>query len=198
VTSETALPERRVPWTLLLLILAFLGPLVAAWLLMGQTDVWRPPSSNYGTLLEPLLPLSVYAPDLPPELEPETLTGQWTLLLIVPRPQSDDSVRLLHDVHQLHVALGKHADRLQRVVVSDAAIAATDTGAERDPYLHRVVTSESGLARLHARLPGVPGATHDLFLVDPLGNLIMRYPVPVGQRGVLDDLRRLMRTSQIG
>jgi hypothetical protein len=43
------------------------------------------------------------------------------------------------------------------------------------------------------------GAIGDwVYLLDPLGNLLMRYPVTVNPRGILKDLRRLLRLSEIG
>ena len=198
MTSDSVVKQRRMPWALVLLGLVFLGPLVAAWLLFGQADVWRPQSSHYGTLVEPLLLPGDYAPDLPTELAPETLRGQWILLVLVPRPHTDDTARLLHGLHQLHVALGKHADRMQRIVVTDGELPAMEMAMAQDPRQRVVETTPPGLARLLARLPGASGSTRGLFLIDPLGNLMMRYPVPPASRGLLDDLRRLMRTSRIG
>jgi len=198
MTSDSVAKPRRTPWALVLLGLVFLGPLVAAWLLFGQTDVWRPQSSHYGTLVVPLLLPEDYAPDLPTELAPETLRGQWTLLALIPRPHADDTAQLLHGLHQLHVALGKHADRMQRIVVTDGGLPVMEMPAAQDPRLRVVETSPPGLARLRASLPGAPGSMRELFLIDPLGNLMMRYPVPPASRGLLDDLRRLMRTSRIG
>jgi len=195
MTSDSEAAQRRIPWALLLLILMFVGPLVGAVWLFGQTDVWRPQSSHYGILVEPVLPLRDYTTELPEELAPEILRGRWSLLLIWPQPYPEESAQLLHDLHQLHVAVGKHADRLQRVVVTDGALPVMAVAAEQDPHLRVIRATRSGLTRLQARLPG---ATRGLFLVDPLGNLMLRYPVPPALRGVLDDLRRLLRTSRIG
>ncbi|MEZ5600135.1 MAG: hypothetical protein R3F36_03615 [Candidatus Competibacteraceae bacterium] len=46
---------------------------------------------------------------------------------------------------------------------------------------------------------GQPGPSGDwVYLLDPLGNLLMRYPVTVNPSGILKDLRRLLRLSEIG
>jgi len=37
-----------------------------------------------------------------------------------------------------------------------------------------------------------------IYLVDPLGNLLMRYPTTVKPGGMLKDLKRLLRLSKIG
>ncbi|HEY5718767.1 MAG TPA: hypothetical protein VIX81_01885 [Gammaproteobacteria bacterium] len=197
MTTETHSGGRRVPWPLVVLGVVFLGPLVGAWLLFGNVDAWRPPSSHYGTLVEPALPPGSYGDALPVALTPGLLRGHWTLLLVVRGPHDQQLARLLHDLHQLHAALGKHRDRVRRVALSELALPAA-TPAGGDMYAERIVVTAAAIGRLQARLPGEPGAPRALYLVDPLGNVMMHYPLPVVPRGVLDDLRRLLRSSRLG
>ena len=37
-----------------------------------------------------------------------------------------------------------------------------------------------------------------LYLIDPLGNWMMVYPGPSEYKGILKDIKRLLRVSQIG
>jgi hypothetical protein len=194
---ETA-GRRRAPWPLLVLLLVFVGPLAGAWLLFDRVDVWRPPSDHYGTLVVPARPLEEYAAALPAALAPEALRGHWTLLLLAPAPHDAAGARLVHDLRQLHVALGKHSDRVRRLVVTDGGAAAPVATPQQDPYLEVVVADRDALARLGARLAGTADTGRALYLVDPLGNLMMRYPLPAAPQGVLADLRRLLRSSRLG
>jgi len=194
---ETA-GRRRPPWPLLVLLLVFVGPLVGAWLLFDRVDVWRPPSDHYGSLVEPLRPLDDYAAVLPATLASETLRGHWTLLLLAPSPHDAAAARLVHDLRQLHVALGKHSDRVRRLVVTDGGAAAPVATPQQDPYLQVVMADRDALARLGQHLAGSADAGRALYLVDPLGNLMMSYPLPAAPQGVLADLRRLLRTSRLG
>jgi len=41
-------------------------------------------------------------------------------------------------------------------------------------------------------------AAGDVYLVDPLGNLMMHFPKQTGMQGMQEDLKRLLRVSRIG
>jgi len=43
-----------------------------------------------------------------------------------------------------------------------------------------------------------PDAAGRSYLVDPLGNLMMSYPADAAPKGMLKDLKRLLRLSHIG
>ena len=47
-------------------------------------------------------------------------------------------------------------------------------------------------------LPGVPGPPRNIFLIDPLGNIVLRYPADPDIRRMAKDLERLLRASRIG
>jgi hypothetical protein len=52
-------------------------------------------------------------------------------------------------------------------------------------------------AELAERLP--PGEhTHDLFVVDPLQNIVLRFDARENPKGLLDDLKKLLKLSHIG
>ena len=53
------------------------------------------------------------------------------------------------------------------------------------------------LARAGQAFPA-PGRAHSLFVVDPLGNLVMSYDARTDPRGLLIDLQKLLRLSHIG
>ena len=57
-------------------------------------------------------------------------------------------------------------------------------------------TSEDG-QRVLREFPAADRA-NTLFVVDPLGNLMMRYDARQNPRGLLEDLKKLLRLSQIG
>ncbi len=53
-------------------------------------------------------------------------------------------------------------------------------------------------ARCSDALPARRSRQHTLFIVDPLGNLVMRFDVRTDPRGLLDDLKKLLKLSHIG
>jgi hypothetical protein len=72
--------------------------------------------------------------------------------------------------------------------------------ARIDPELVVATASAESLARIREELaPGAGEAARDsVYLVDPLGNLMMRYPEGADGKRMLKDLRRLLKVSQIG
>ena len=55
---------------------------------------------------------------------------------------------------------------------------------------------ESSWFQSAIQVPVVSGGS--VWLVDPLGNLILRYPPGYQSRGLLEDLKRLLKLSKIG
>lgn len=92
----------------------------------------------------------------------------------------------LFELRQLHVLLNRDADRVRRALLTDTATRMDGAAlAERFPRLEAL---SGNLGRLE---PGV-------YVVDPIGNLVFRYPLANPGDAVLDDLKRLLKVSQIG
>ena len=164
--------------TPLLLILAlFLLPIATAgglyWL------QWRPTqTANYGELLQPPQPLPA-----------GTLRGQWLLLLLGSAPCDAACRQQLQAMRQIQVALNKDMGRLRRLWVGPADAASRAELVHDYPDL--ILATPHGNA-----LPA--SATPRLYLIDPLGNLILRYPAPAEAQGVRRDLERLLKYSWVG
>jgi hypothetical protein len=98
---------------------------------------------------------------------------------------------MLYATRQARTMQGKDLDRIVRiwVVVGDAMPA---------PAL---VTQQPGLIVVHAAesaLDALPGGRSALYVIDPLGNLVLRYPEDPDIRGIANDLGRLLKASRIG
>lgn len=192
--------ERRVRCgriKLLLVLLACALPVIASYF---TYYVIRPQArSNYGTLIEPTRSL----PDL--ELSAldgqrvalRTLRGQWLLVSAGPGDCSAPCEARLHAQRQLREMLGRERDRLDKVwFVSDDAVPT--------PVLQQALQAEPPVTVL--RYPAaelarwlVPEAGRDLdehlYLVDPLGALMMRFPARLDPAKVKRDIDRLLRAA---
>jgi hypothetical protein len=62
----------------------------------------------------------------------------------------------------------------------------------------RVLDAQGVAAAALLRAFPAPERAHTLFVVDPLGNLMMRYDARQNSRGLLEDLQKLLRLSHIG
>jgi hypothetical protein len=108
----------------------------------------------------------------------------WWLWVVAGDSCDDACQQALHQLRQLHVLLNRDAGRVQRALVT-AAGARDERIAAAYPRLE-LLTAD--LARL----------AHGIYIVDPLGNLVLYYPLSDAGKPVLEDLKRLLRVSQIG
>lgn len=187
--------ERRRGRRVALVILALCAaPTVAAWL---AYFVWQPQSrTNYGELVAPR---SLSDPEVrllnggPYRLS--KLRGKWLLLQIDSAACGDACRSKLVTMRQARLALGKDAERVERVwLLADPAVP--------DPALLRehpglVVARAPGDA-LSGDFPASGNPTGYIFLIDPRGNLMLRFPGDPDGRKMLKDLSRLLRASRIG
>jgi hypothetical protein len=105
----------------------------------------------------------------------------------------DELVRLL----QVHLSLGKDQDRVRRVYLGTGQ----GPGVEDPALLVGRLDGPGGQALLELLEDSdqaVPPATARLYVVDPHGNLVVGYPAEADQRGLRDDLERLLKVSRIG
>ncbi len=181
-------------WQIWLILAVSAAPVVAAWL---AYFVWPPQSrSNYGDLVTPR-PLS------DPRLEVfrnqpfhlSELRGKWVLVQI-DRSACDAACRekLLY-MRQLRLAQGADRERIERVWLI------TDDGPV-DSTLSREFEGTRFVRAAHSPLldefPPAGEIRDHIFLVDPLGNLMLRFPRHPDPNGMRRDLSRLLRASRIG
>jgi hypothetical protein len=199
VSGEPIIPQadeqRRRGRRVALLILALCAaPTIAAWLAFF---VWPPQSrTNYGDLIEPR-PLSDREMR---RLDGNTfrlsqLRGRWVLLQVDSGSCGEACRRKLVYMRQARLALGKDAQRIERVWLLDDA-------AEPAPALLReheglnVVRAVGG--PILTELPASRSPAGYIYLVDPFGTLMLRFPGEPDARRMLKDLVRLLKASRIG
>jgi hypothetical protein len=154
---------------------------------------------NYGELIEPQRPLPAVA-TLSLSGEAASLTalkGQWLLLSVGSGACDATCQQRLYFQRQLRETLGKDKDRMDRVwlIQDDAAVAPTLMPALAQATVLKVKPQD-----LQAWLPPAPVQRLDahLYLVDPLGNLMMRFPAQMDAAGAgkaKRDLERVLRAS---
>lgn len=151
---------------------------------------------NHGDLLQPA-PLPAQPLPLLPggEFRFEQMKGKWLLLQIDSGNCDVHCREKLYAMRQVRLAQGKDMVRLERVwLVSDASIPAADLLAEYDGML---VVRAAG-SEVLAAFPAPADRTAHLYVVDPQGNLMMRFPEKPDPTRMIKDLQRLLRPSRIG
>jgi cytochrome oxidase Cu insertion factor (SCO1/SenC/PrrC family) len=187
--------------TLILLVLVFALPLAAATWLYHNPEIWKPTTfTHHGQLMEPSRRLEhVALVDLPGQpFGIERFRGRWTLLHVGNARCDDACEEALVGTRQLRLALGHNMDRVQRVYLSTDASALVQIAPLREehPRLHLVTGEGQALAAVIAAL-GKDALGH-IYLLDPLGNVVLRYGPEVSARDMLKDVRKLLRNSRIG
>ena len=189
--------QRKVRLTLLLLAVAFLGPMAVA-MVMYYTDFrWRPAHTiQHGVLYEPPRPL----PDVTIGVVGgaggnATLRGKWTLIYVAPGTCEAPCHDALDEMRQVRRALGRNMDRVQRLYVVTAGSADTDFLTKEHPGIG-VIAGGQVAQDLAGQLD--QGGVGDIYLADPHGNLVMRYPAGTSMKGMYGDLNHLLTVSTIG
>lgn len=201
--NERSAPNRRQRRMLIGVALMFFAPLALSfYLYYGQN--WHPGAQvNAGELVSPARPLPALALPLASpqggETRPQFLKKKWTLLYLQQGRCDAECSRRLYDTRQVRLALDRNMDRVQRVLIGDADCCDLSVLKTEHPDLI-VIRSSPADAPLRALLPVRTDAlnSHRIYLIDPLGNLMMFYAADARPKGMLEDLKRLLRLSSIG
>ena len=192
--------QRRKRWTLIALMALFLSPVVAAWL-------WKPDAfRNRGDLIDPPRPLTnvqMIAAD-GSTVDLNTFFGRWTYLFFVDADCNDSCMQLSDAIERVRLSQGKNNKRIRLIVVtlnpdslpslSEIRVAMPQTvvlalePSKRERFLSQFISQTGALTQQPSKI----------FLVDPLGNLMMSYPVQSEATDLRKDISRLLRASRIG
>lgn len=164
--------------------------------------VVRPSSgqpTNYGSLIVPQRPMpdaaTLPATDLQGQAVPlRSLRGNWLLTMVEPSPCYDSCKGKLYWMRQLKAAQGKDQDRIDRLwLVPDNGPIASEV---LEAYQGTVVL-RAPRAALQSWLPADAGTTMEqhLYLIDPMGNLMMRFPKDADANKIKGDITKLLRAS---
>ena len=184
---------------MLLLFLVCAAPVVASYV----TFYFIKPQAriNYGELILPVEPLPAAPLHLldgrPYDLA--ALKGKWVLLTIDGGACATPCVEKLYKMRQVRATQGKDAERLETAWLIDDE-AQLETQVIR-AYDGTHMLRAGGAPVLKNFTPAAaPGADrHDhIYLIDPLGNLVLRYPKDADPAKMKKDLERLLRYSRIG
>jgi cytochrome oxidase Cu insertion factor (SCO1/SenC/PrrC family) len=193
---------------LVLLALLFLMPVLVSYLMHLRAEHgWRPAgTTNKGSLIQPPLPLNLPAGLVSATGEPvsqDFLGGKWTLVYIDDAACGEKCRNRLYQMRQVRLAQGENLRRVQRLFLVTGASDSTDLSTILADYPEMAAARLSpDQAAAIAPMFSVEGISmqgaDNIYLVDPLGNLMMYYPPDIDPRGMIQDLQRLLKYSHIG
>lgn len=182
--SEQATIRRNRLMLIVLFAITFVPLIGAFWLYESSRTAQPWGTTNHGELLNPIVTvadLKIIAADGTESMA----DGKWWLVVVEAQGCPPECRSAVHELHQVHVLLGRDAPRVRRAVITlgDASV---DRSIQRD--YPEVVAFKAPASALR---PGI-------YIVDPLGNVVLRYDYRDADKPVLEDMKKLLKVSHIG
>ncbi|MFZ6757075.1 SCO family protein [Undibacterium sp. Ji50W] len=189
-------------WKLLIVLAVCAAPMIFSYL---AYYVIKPSGrTNYGSILDPRNypmpkiaghPLGASATDAVVGLD--AYKGKWIMLQIDSGACAEACQKKMYDIRQLRVAQGKEMDRIERVwlITDDVAI---DTALIRQHDGARMLKVDPAVLKSWLPTESATQISDHIYMIDPLGNLMMRFPKDADPNKIKKDLGKLLRASAIG
>ena len=169
-------------------------PVIASYVLYWY---WVPEQhTNYGTLLEPqpLPRIELHALGEEP-FDLTKLRGRWIMLTTDGGKCAPRCQEKLWKIRQVRQAQGKEMNRVERVWLIDDAEEPDAAILQAHAGLRVARGSAQAIA---AALPAERSSREHVYLIDPLGNLMLRFPRDAEPKLMIRDLVRLLKYSRSG
>jgi len=190
--------------TLVLVVVAFLSPVVLSWVVFNYTDIGEGRgTSNKGDLITPVRPIDNLAMIDPMNADrKETLHGKWSMVFVTDTC-ADVCMDNVYRMRQIHMMMDKHSLRVQKVLLLTAQSPDELTSHFTDFAGQQVVNPdlvdvEILLDKFRLEASDSPLTNSRIYIVDPLGNLMMKFESDANPRDIMTDLKKLLRASRIG
>ena len=188
-------PQKK-SYTLWILVAIFVLPVILAYTYYFTGDNFS--LSNHGELLNPVVQFD--------SLNLKTANGDvfnrdstvWMMLTIAGNNCDDNCKQALYYMRQINIALGKNQDRFRHLVIHDSNMSDTFAKFVADEHaslLNAYATKNSIQSLIKS---GTTDQDYPIYVVDPLGNIMMRFKPGTDPKLILKDLNRLLKISRIG
>lgn len=187
--------QRKNRRTLLLVAAVCIAPFMLSYALYS---FWRPASRiNYGELMSGVVvPTGALVRATgSEEFNFAKMRGHWVYVTVDSGACDDYCRNKLWKMRQVRLTQGKYLERIERVWLVDDAKPVASVVA-RDYAGTHIARAEKSV-----QVQALPyqGAQRDhIYLIDPLGNLVLRYPKNADPSRMKKDLERLLKVSRIG
>jgi hypothetical protein len=198
--SKPAEPQQRKRgrWMLWVVLLVCASPIIASYFTFY---VLKPEKrNNYGTLIDqrahPIPAMATTTLDGKPAAL-EQFKGKWVMLMAAPGACDEACRKQLFTMRQLRTMQGKEMERIERVwLITDQEPLDTIVIREFDGT-HMLRADARAVANWLPADPGTSVADH-IYMIDPLGHLMMRFPKDPEPRKVHKDIYKLLKASAVG
>ena len=194
--------KNRNPYTVWFVVLSFIAPVALAYVMFFFVDIKS--FSNHGEILNPIAHISNFAlKDDNGEIIPqEKLTYKWRLISFLGKDCDQRCEKRLYDTRQIHKSLGKNEYRLYRMFVHLEPAGETFTKLIANTHADAIQVNaepKDVVKALNNNVHDDVGITNnEIYIMDPMGNVMMRFTQEQSNKDILSDLRKLLKASQIG
>tara|TARA_R110002124_G_scaffold20466_5_gene80124 strand:+ start:963 stop:1562 length:600 start_codon:yes stop_codon:yes gene_type:complete len=196
MTDNPSATRPRGQLKLLAICAVVFGPILVAGL-MAHFEIGIPQTqSNKSDLVETPIQLS----DWQLSVEPVGYGAPWRLLVTSAEACAEACQQLVHEARQINVAVGREADRVEHMLATGNQLTASEQQRleTRFPRLQQTTTSATAYSASLQQLPAEWQQGPQLWLVDPLGRVVLHQSVAEPGKQLLDDLKRLLKMSKVG
>ena len=190
--------------TIIMLVVMFVSPLVLSWYVFNYTDfLAMRGTSNKGDLIDPARPLGDLALVDPLSAENEnSLYGKWSLVY-VSRDCEKVCMDNVYTIRQIHTMMDKHSLRVQRVLLlTDQSVNEIEEKladyAGQQLINNELINVDDLVEKFKLSETDNPLDADRIYIVDPLGNLMMSFNPDSNPKDIYKDLKKLLRGSRIG
>lgn len=190
--------------TLIMLGVFFSSPLVLSWFIFNYTDFLEMRgTSNRGELIQPPKQLGdLQLIDPFNQERNDSLFNKWSLVYV--SSECDEAcINSLYTIRQIHIRMDKHSLRVQRVLLITNETVDELKEKLSDYVGQQLINNESVdvnelVKKFKIAESDKPLQANRLYIVDPLGNLMMSYLPDTNPQDIYKDLKKLLRGSRIG
>jgi len=187
---------------LLLVFSLFLGPLLVAFLwYYGLGAAFSPKEkTNYSPLISPIVTMAPFSDQLRDgnTFTLDSMKHRWTIVHFNDMQCRDRCQKSLYNTRQTRIAVGKDANRIQRVLIAPNENPAGKVIGEHADLLVISDPNSELLAQIRSISMRENSGPNDAIMIEPLGNAMMLIPVDLNPSLLLKDLKRLLKLSRIG
>ncbi len=198
MTEEIIQNKSRNPYTIWFVVASFVLPVVLAYIVFYYVEVTS--FTNRGEIIKPVVDIaSLKLTDEKGEIIPrDTLTYKWRFISFVGSDCDEACNKRLHESRQVYRTLGKNRHRVLRVIVHLAPASEA---------LNRLIDAEySDSLKMNGDASVINAAfgntskldENELYIMDPRGNIMMRFTQEQPMKDIRFDVRKLLKASQIG
>lgn len=159
--------------------------------------------TSRGQLISPAVPLTDFSlQTADAQFNLDSVRGVWTMLYIPMGDCLDTCEKNLYHMRQVRLALNHRMDRVQRAVLMQSPEQISAALLAEHPGLVAATGSATEQVQLSGQIDaaqqGMDPLADAIYIIDPFGNVMLRFPPDLEPKSMLKDIKHLLKVSRIG